>query len=468
MGGKKLDQEMIYRIHKEYLETDIGLDAIGKKYKIDYRTLKREFSLLGLAYNKPKKYKPAHNIKFTKEQAEATHRRYLSGESRVNLAKEVDVSESCLSRTWQRYNLVKKSDDAIKRDRVQASQNTSMERYGLKHAMQTDDGKRKMSEISKRLDWETITNKRKLTNLDLYGVENPSQLNDVKQKKKDTTFRNYGVEVPLQASAVKEKLRVTKWATRLERLTPILESLGYTLLDEYTGNRSYDEDRKHVAYKKYQILHTHCGNAFYDDLFEMPRCPVCYPAGESLGQTYYFDLIKRLLPNETVIKGDRTAIKNTQTNYPLELDIYIPSRKIAFEYNGVYYHSGLTKDKQYHATKTTLCLEAGIRLFHIWECDSPQIIESRIKNLLGFMEKLGARSLAFSKISLAEANVFLIGNHLHGDCACSYAYGLKTRQGDLLSVMTLRKSADDVDVLEIARFCTKIGLNIQGGVSKIT
>jgi len=40
-----------------------------------------------------------------------------------------------------------------------------------------------------------------------------------------------------------------------------------------------------------------------------------------------------------IINGDRTLIKNPYTNKMLELDIWIPEKRIAIEFNGVYWHS---------------------------------------------------------------------------------------------------------------------------------
>lgn len=66
-----------------------------------------------------------------------------------------------------------------------------------------------------------------------------------------------------------------------------------------------------------------------------------------------------------------------------ELDIYIPSKNLAIEYNGLYWHSDkatLEKNdipnketrmyaKYRHIEKTKLCKEKNIRLIHIFEDD---------------------------------------------------------------------------------------------------
>lgn len=45
--------------------------------------------------------------------------------------------------------------------------------------------------------------------------------------------------------------------------------------------------------------------------------------------------------------------------------MYIPSKQVAIEFNGVYWYSQV--DKNYHLRKTEECEKLGIRLLHIWE-----------------------------------------------------------------------------------------------------
>ena len=402
-------------------------------------------------------------MKLTEETTTAYHKRYMAGESRRSLAKEAGVSESCLSRSFKRCGLEAKTEEAIRRDRVLAIEKTNQDRYGHSNYMKTEDGRKKISEAAKTLDWEKISAKRKETNLRKYGVENPSQSDEIKQKKIETTRLHYGVDVPLKSEEIKNKIRNTKWEIRLQQLLPRLTELGYTLLDEYRGNRIYDADHNHIAYRQYNIKHE-CGTIFKDDLFEFPRCPKCYPLNESTAQIDYFNFISQLIPEHDIVKGDTATIVNTTGKY-LELDIYIPSLKIAFEYNGAYYHSAFAKDKGYHSLKTSLCLAKGIKLYHIWEFDSPQIVRSRIQSILGLTSKIGARQLSFCSVSISEANAFVAANHLHGQCQASHAFGLKLNN-TLLSVITFRNT-NDPDVLEIARFCTKLGMSIQGGFQKL-
>ena len=52
--------------------------------------------------------------------------------------------------------------------------------------------------------------------------------------------------------------------------------------------------------------------------------------------------------------------------HPLELDVYVPSKKLAIEFNGNYWHSEEYLNKNYHRDKTLNCAKNGIRLIHIF------------------------------------------------------------------------------------------------------
>jgi len=64
----------------------------------------------------------------------------------------------------------------------------------------------------------------------------------------------------------------------------------------------------------------------------------------------------------------------------------LPDLKIAFEFNGLYWHNEEHKPNNYHLNKTELCEEKGIQLIHIWEDDwryKQDIVKSMILNKLG-------------------------------------------------------------------------------------
>ncbi len=83
---------------------------------------------------------------------------------------------------------------------------------------------------------------------------------------------------------------------------------------------------------------------------------------------------------------DRTVIA------PYELDIWIPKLKVAFEFNGVYWHSNKmiqeranTSAHDYHLMKKELAEKAGVRLAFVWQDDwvlSPAQTKDSIERFL--------------------------------------------------------------------------------------
>lgn len=85
------------------------------------------------------------------------------------------------------------------------------------------------------------------------------------------------------------------------------------------------------------------------------RCPACHPkmAGGSEAERELTAFIASLAPD--AVHRDRSTIA------PLELDVYVPSKKIAFEYDGLFWHSaGNEKSHKQKLAKTEACEKAGI------------------------------------------------------------------------------------------------------------
>lgn len=158
-----------------------------------------------------------------------------------------------------------------------------------------------------------------------------------------------------------------------------------------------------------------------------------------------------------------------------ELDIYIPSKKIAIEFDGIYWHNELNKSKLYHLNKTIECEKKGIRLIHIFEDEwltKKSILSSMIENILGKTKRrIFARKCRVQRVNEAtRINDFLNDNHLQGMCPSSIKYGLFYND-ELVSVMTFGKSRHFIGngshEYELLRFCNKKGYSIIGAASKL-
>ena len=157
-----------------------------------------------------------------------------------------------------------------------------------------------------------------------------------------------------------------------------------------------------------------------------------------------------------------------------ELDIYIPDKKIAFEYDGVYWHSEEYRDKNYHLEKTKQCEKRGIRLIHIFEDEwlyKQDIVKSMIKNIFGqTTNRIYARTCELKEVDTKDARRFLDENHLQGYCNSSVRFGLYHKD-KLVSLMAFGKTRHFVGnkkyEWELVRFCNKLDTNVVGGASKL-
>lgn len=156
----------------------------------------------------------------------------------------------------------------------------------------------------------------------------------------------------------------------------------------------------------------------------------------------------------------------------LQIDCYIEELSLGIEYDGLYWHSEIYLDKDYHLKKTKLCKERGIRLIHLFEdewLERREIVESMLLNILNKSERIYARNCVFSEIhNKKEVMDFLNKNHLQGrPNSYKYAFGLYYNN-ELVEVMTYgihHRSSEKSLVLN--RMCTKINTSVVGGSSKL-
>lgn len=127
----------------------------------------------------------------------------------------------------------------------------------------------------------------------------------------------------------------------------------------------------------------------------------------------------------------------------IELDILIPSKNVAIEFNGLYYHTEkMGKDKNYHINKTKLCSEKNHKLIHIFEDewrDKKEIVLSRLRNILGpHNSKLYGRNCVIKEIDSTLKDKFLIEIHIQGADRSSIRLGAFIKD-NLVGVMTFSK-----------------------------
>lgn len=384
---------------------------------------------------------------------------------------------------------------------------TSLEKYGVENAFQSEEIKEKIRETnlerygvdnpskSEEIKKKIISNKnpkeekikREKTLMKRYGVSNPSSLDFVKEKKRKTYLKRYGVDSPLkskeihnrlvetnlekygvknvsQTSFVKEKKRKRKNNKTFLSVKKRLEKEGILFLsdrEDFVGVRDSTEN------KNYQYLFKclKCGNVFSDNIHSrVPRCLACNPVQKSLSEQEILDFITSL--GFAVLSGDRDII------FPLELDIVIPDKSLAIEFNGLYWHSFQAgKDRSYHLNKSISASSSGYFLLHIFEdewLNKREIVESIIKNKLGlFDKKIFARKCEIREVDNSIAEGFFNINHLQGHSQASVNIGLFYDE-DLVSCISFSKPRYNKKYdWEIIRFSNALNTLVVGGFSRL-
>lgn len=154
-----------------------------------------------------------------------------------------------------------------------------------------------------------------------------------------------------------------------------------------------------------------------------------------------------------------------------ELDIFIPSKNIAIEFNGNMWHSEkFGKDRLYHLNKLNECNKNGIGLIQIFEDEYEEhrdIVLSKIKHILGaddLSHKIQGRKCKIQEILKVDAEVFLNQNHIQG-FSNSTVYLGAIYEGKIVAVMCFLN--ENNGNWNLTRFASLNGYICQGVASKM-
>lgn len=242
-----------------------------------------------------------------------------------------------------------------------------------------------------------------------------------------------------------------------ERVLELEEKSNCQILTSYEQFVSRNTEIKFSCHNGHEFTRTM--NAAFNN---SALCPICFPKGASILENELSEFVESL--EVEIIRNSRDIIK------PLEIDVYVPEHKLGIELNGLYWHSERFKEKDYHVKKNQKAFEMGIRLINIFEDDWRErrsICESMIKHALGKTEKrIYARQCDVVELNASERRSFFEQNHIMGDAGARRTYALKY-EGVIVSALSVRKSINHKNSLEIARFATLLEAQIPGGFSKL-
>lgn len=342
---------------------------------------------------------------------------------------------------------------------------TFEDKYGT-HPMKTEQGLNNLKRsilnkygvdwISKKDGWY---NKVKENNLTKYGIEHYNNIEKIKESLKSRSKEDL--------DEINDKIKATKFKNHYESLQELFKSNNILMECKFEEYKGYHFD---FIYK-FKCLK--CNRNFESTVYKPHKvfCKHCNPDKIDSIENRFLTFLNEVLPKDTIIKHrDRTILVGK------ELDIYIPNKKVAFELNGLYWHSenGKGIKKNYHLNKTKACAWHGIKLIHIFEnelSDKEDIVKSVIRNILNINDgviKIYARECEIREVVNKDKNEFLNRNHLQGEDKSTVKFGLYYNN-ELVSLMTFRKTSrfDKDSDWELMRFCNKLNTAVIGGASKL-
>ncbi len=355
--------------------------------------------------------------------------------------------------------------------------NTCLGKYGSTSNLNTDAHRNRSKEVCLlKYGDENYNNrtKAKETTVDRYGVDYAIKLDEFKNKQKMTCLERYGTEHVLQTDIFKNKVKSTcleryddenynnrtkfsqtQKSNRYKLLkSQLLKFKNIELLDtkeEYISNETHRYSCS--VHGEFESVGTNLGSVF---------CYACFKESKSNLEKEVVEFLSKYV--STVETSNRTVLSGK------ELDILIPEKNLAIEFDGLYWHSNIKKEKNYHLEKTERCEEQGIQLLHIFENEwlhKRPIVESILLAKLGiFQKRIYGRKCEVKVVPQETYREFTELNHLQGYVPAKLVLGL-FYEDELVEICSFGKSRFKSGEMELLRHCSKLHHQIIGGFSKL-
>lgn len=374
-------------------------------------------------------------------------------------------------------------------DLKERKRKTNLERYGVDNPSKSSIIKEKVKESNNKkfgydypLQSSEVKERFRNTNLEKYGVDNPSKLKEVRKKAENTNLEKFGVKHAMQNKIIKEisKISILKKYGDYYSNTQEYKNIMNRIVLDRNNKEVNNEELSLISFNKseYTILCKGCNKVFniqrqlYRNRKNLNKkvCLICNPI------TNVSSSLESELSNfiKSIYSGD---IINNYRYENKEIDIFLPDLNVGFEFNGLYWHSELHKDKKYHYDKIKFFERESISIMMIWEDDweyKKDIIRSMIRSKIYIVtRKIFARKCEVRNISDNKmVSNFLNNNHLQGNINSSIKIGL-FYNNELVSLMSfgkLRKSLGSKTAqneFELLRFCNIKDTIVVGGASRL-
>ena len=218
-----------------------------------------------------------------------------------------------------------------------------LKKYGVKNVFQLESIKEKAKQTNMKKynceyssQGEESKKKHKITSLSRYGTAHPVKSDVIKNKISTTNLDRYGYNSAMKSPEIQNKVKTTNYNKFYKILLEGMNNLNLELVDD--------------KYVNAHFFHTwrckKCGIEFKNIWNRIQRgslCPNCFP-----NITMYTSKAELEIRKFIKSLGFSIACNDHALIYPFELDIVIPSKKIAIEYCGLYWHCTDYRNEKYH------------------------------------------------------------------------------------------------------------------------
>lgn len=342
--------------------------------------------------------------------------------------EKVKINEKTKSTFIKKYgsleNLYKIRNDKTKE--------TCLEKYGVESPLQNKDILQKVKDtnikkygVSCTLRNKEIRDKGVNTIKSIYGVDNVSKSEEIKKKKEETTLKHFGVKYPAQSQIVINTMKnnnIKNYGVDIpSKLINTIEKNKKTCLEKYgtefSSQRFWTKEAIDIINDKNKflnyILSQDLNKLIVADNLGVSKSTIDkYVKKYNLSNQIEWKTSKVSMPEREICNFIREKfpyleiIRNTRDIiFPKELDIFIPEKSIAIEYNGSYWHDSKHINNFNHINKTNECKDKGIRLIHIFDFEylnSKKYILNLIFNIISNTEILKTDKII--KLDLSKEN----------------------------------------------------------------
>lgn len=187
--------------------------------------------------------------------------------------------------------------------------------------------------------------------------------------------------------------------------------------------------------------------------------------GTSKQEIEVYNFIRSILPNKVILKNDRNVLKGK------ELDIYLPGYRLAVEFNGLYFHSDVTRDDPfYHLQKSVECEKKKIQLIQImsdeWETKKTVVMDL-LKKAAGTCLIVDSDKCEVKYISNKEGMIFTEAHSLEGEDKSTQFYVALRCNSKTIAVASITQNPDNSREWKITRYCEAKDIKVKNGLKKI-